>query len=122
MDRILLAVASGLGLIGVAAGAFGAHALRTRISPEMLAVFNTGVLYHLVHAASLAAVAVAWARWPSSTITAAGWLFVAGILLFSGSLYLLAVTGVRPLGAITPIGGVCFLGGWLCLLIAALRA
>jgi uncharacterized membrane protein YgdD (TMEM256/DUF423 family) len=122
MDRILLAVASGLGLIGVAAGAFGAHALRTRISPEMLAVFNTGVLYHLVHAAALAAVAVASARWPSNTMTAAGWLFVAGILLFSGSLYLLAVTGVRPLGAITPIGGVCFLGGWLCMLVAALRA
>jgi uncharacterized membrane protein YgdD (TMEM256/DUF423 family) len=122
MDRVLLAVASGLGLIGVAAGAFGAHALRTRISPEMLAVFNTGVLYHLVHAASLAAVAVASARWPSSTMTAAGWLFVAGILLFSGSLYLLAVTGVRPLGAITPIGGVCFLAGWLCMLVAALRA
>jgi uncharacterized membrane protein YgdD (TMEM256/DUF423 family) len=122
MDRVLLAVASGLAFVGVAAGAFGAHALRARITPEMLAVFQTGVLYHLVHAAALVGVALAAARWPSSLVHAGGWLLVAGILLFSGSLYLLAVTGVRPLGAITPIGGVCFLAGWLCLLVAALRA
>ncbi len=90
------------GAVGVAAGAFGAHALRGRLSPELLAVFETGVRYHLIHALALLAVAWAATRWPSRAIPAAGWLFVAGIVLFSGSLYALCLSGVRAFGAITP--------------------
>ena len=122
MDKTLFAISSGLGFVGVGAGAFGAHALKTRISPEMLAVFQTGVLYHLVHAVAIAIAAIAVSRWPGATTVAAGWLFAAGVLLFSGSLYLLAITGIRALGAVTPLGGLCFLGGWLCLFLAAVRS
>lgn len=103
-------------------GAFGAHGLQERIAPELLAVYDTGVRYHLVHGLAVFVVAGAAGRWPGPLITAAGLLFVAGILLFSGSLYVLAVTGTRWLGAITPIGGLCFLIGWLALAVAALRA
>jgi uncharacterized membrane protein YgdD (TMEM256/DUF423 family) len=85
-------------------------------------VFQTGVLYHLIHAVAIAIAAIAATRWPGTVTTAAGWLFAAGVMLFSGSLYVLAVTGVRWLGAVTPLGGLCFLGGWLCLLLAALRS
>ncbi len=90
--------------LGVLLGAFGAHGLRARLSPEMLAVFETGVRYHLIH--GLAVLAVAWAasRWTSALINAAGWLFVAGILIFSGSLYVLSISGVRWLGAVTRSG------------------
>ena len=107
---------------GVVLGAFGAHGLRARIGPEMLAVYETGVQYHLVHALGLLAVAWAATRWPGAWVNAAGWLFVAGIVLFSGSLYVLAVTGPRWLGAITPFGGACFILGWALLAVAALRA
>ena len=107
---------------GVLLGAFGAHELKERLAPDMLAVFETGVRYHLFH--GLAVMAVAWAaeRWPSGLITSAGWLFVAGIIIFSGSLYLYSITGVRWLGAITPIGGLCFIVGWLVLALGAMRA
>ena len=88
----------------------------------MLAVFETGVRYHLIHALGLLAVSWAASRWPSVWVGAAGWLFIAGIVFFSGSLYLLAITGTRWLGAITPIGGVCFLIGWAALATGALRA
>ena len=104
-----------MGALGVAAGAFGAHGLKARVSPEMLAVFETGVRYHLIHALALLAVAWASTRWESPAIRTAGWLFVAGILLFSGSLYTMCLTGVRTLGAITPIGGAAFILGWLLL-------
>jgi uncharacterized membrane protein YgdD (TMEM256/DUF423 family) len=109
-------------LTGVGAGAFGAHALNARLAPELLAVFEVGVRYQLVH--SLALLAVAWAvsRWPGRPATAAGVLFLAGIVLFSGSLYLLALTGTRALGMITPVGGVAFLAGWACLAWAAWRS
>jgi len=123
MDRlfaVLGALAAGL---AVALGAFGAHALRARLTPETLATFETGVRYHMYHALALFAVAIVVGKWPSSTwAAAAGWLFVVGILIFSGSLYLLAVTGIRWLGAITPIGGVAFLAGWACLALAAARS
>jgi uncharacterized membrane protein YgdD (TMEM256/DUF423 family) len=108
--------------LGVLLGAFGAHGLRGRITPEMLAVFETGVRYHLLHGLALLAVAWAASRWPSSLISVAGWLFIAGILIFSGSLYVLSMTGVRWLGAITPIGGLCFAIGWLVLAGGAMRA
>lgn len=107
--------------LGVALGAFGAHGLRGRLDPAMLAVYETGVHYHLIHALGLLAVAWAAARWPGGWTTAAGWLFAAGILLFSGSLYLMAVAGARWLGAITPIGGACFILGWIALTVAAVR-
>ena len=103
------------GFLVVALGAFGAHALKARLSPEMLAVFETGVRYQMYHVFALVAAAWGHARWPGRAFAAAGWLFIAGIVIFSGSLYLLAFTGVRTLGAITPLGGLAFLAGWLCL-------
>jgi uncharacterized membrane protein YgdD (TMEM256/DUF423 family) len=108
--------------LGVLLGAFGAHGLRERLTPEMLAVFETGVRYHLVHGLAVMTVALAAARWPSALITSAGWLFVAGIVIFSGSLYVLSITGIRWLGAITPVGGLCFTIGWLVLALGAMRA
>ncbi len=113
------AVLSGLGVL---VGAFGAHGLRDRVTADMLAVFETGVRYHLIHGLAVLAVAWAAARWPSAWIGAAGWLFAAGIVVFSGSLYILAISGVRWWGAVTPIGGVCFLAGWAALAVGALRA
>jgi uncharacterized membrane protein YgdD (TMEM256/DUF423 family) len=114
-DQRFFVLGSVLGGFGVAAGAFGAHGLKVWVSPEMLAVFETGVRYHLIHALALLAVAWASTRWASAAIRAAGWLFVAGILVFSGSLYVLTLTGIRALGAITPFGGVAFILGWLLL-------
>tara|TARA_Y100001001_G_scaffold153633_1_gene167440 strand:- start:49 stop:420 length:372 start_codon:yes stop_codon:yes gene_type:complete len=108
--------------LGVILGAFGAHGLRARLSPEMLVVFETGVRYHLIHALGLLAVAWAASRWPGSYVSIVGYLFVAGIFIFSGSLYVLAITGIRWLGAITPIGGVCLIVGWGLLAVGVLRA
>jgi uncharacterized membrane protein YgdD (TMEM256/DUF423 family) len=107
-----------LGFAGVAAGAFGAHALRARVPANLLAVFETAARYQMYHALALLAVALLVARAPSAAARAAGWLFCAGIVIFSGSLYALALSGVRVLGAITPIGGVCFLAGWVALALA----
>ncbi|CAN5721683.1 DUF423 domain-containing protein [soil metagenome] len=121
MDRILFALGAASALISVAAGAFGAHALRTRLSPELLAVFETGARYQMYHAVGLFAAAWALTRWPGPWPARAGWLFVVGTLLFSGSLYALALSGVRWLGAITPLGGVAFLLGWICLALAIRR-
>jgi uncharacterized membrane protein YgdD (TMEM256/DUF423 family) len=115
VDRVFIGLGSILAAAAVAAGAFGAHALKGRLSPEMLAVFETGVRYQLVHALALLAVAWAATRWRSPAIAAAGWLFAAGIVLFSGSLYALCVTGARGLGVVTPLGGVAFIAGWLAL-------
>jgi uncharacterized membrane protein YgdD (TMEM256/DUF423 family) len=106
--------------IGVALGAFGAHGLRSRLSAEMLAVFETGVRYQMYHALAILIVALAAARLDGWLIRAAGWLFTGGIVVFSGSLYALALSGVTILGAVTPIGGLAFLGGWACLILAAL--
>jgi uncharacterized membrane protein YgdD (TMEM256/DUF423 family) len=107
-----------LGAAAVGLGAFGAHGLRSRVTADLLAVFETAARYHLIHA--LAIVAVAWAaeRFPGVCTTAAGWLFVTGIVLFSGSLYALVLTGVRGLGAITPLGGLAFIAGWIALALA----
>ena len=120
--RLFVVLGAASGFVAVAAGAFGAHALRARLSPEMLAVFEVGARYQMYHALALLAVAWAAARWPGPVAPAAGWLFVAGTVLFCGSLYLLALTGARWLGAITPLGGAAFLAGWLCLAWAAWRA
>jgi uncharacterized membrane protein YgdD (TMEM256/DUF423 family) len=121
MDRIFAALGAASGFIGVAAGAFGAHGLKARLTPELLAVFDTSARYQMVHALALLAVAWAISRWPGRAAVASGWCFVAGTLIFSGSLYLLALTGMRGLGAITPVGGVLFLLGWLLLALAAWR-
>jgi uncharacterized membrane protein YgdD (TMEM256/DUF423 family) len=92
------------------------------LDPTMLATFETGVRYHMYHALALLAVAWAATRWPGGAVNASGWLFVAGIVLFSGSLYALSLSGVRWLGAITPLGGLAFVAGWLCLAWAAWKA
>ena len=106
--------------LAVALGAFGAHGLRGRLSPEMMSVFQTGVQYHLSHALALVLVSAIMGRMSGWLIQTAGWCFAAGIVFFSGSLYLLAVTGVTILGAVTPIGGLLFLAGWACLAFAAI--
>jgi uncharacterized membrane protein YgdD (TMEM256/DUF423 family) len=116
------AVGASMAALGVVLGAFGAHGLEGRLSPDALAVFETGVRYHLYHAIGLIVVAWAWTRWRNAWTDAAGWFFVFGIALFSGSLYLLAVTGARWLGALTPLGGLAFIAGWVALATAALRA
>jgi uncharacterized membrane protein YgdD (TMEM256/DUF423 family) len=121
MDRLFFSLGASSALVSVAAGAFGAHALRARLSPDLLAVFETGARYQMYHALGLLAVAWAVGRWPGAPAQWAGWLFVAGTVLFSGSLYALALSGVRWLGAVTPLGGVAFLAGWLCLAVAAAR-
>jgi uncharacterized membrane protein YgdD (TMEM256/DUF423 family) len=121
MERTFVALGALSALVSVAAGAFGAHALRARRAPDLLAVFETGARYQMVHALGLLAVAWIGARWPGPAAALAGWLFVAGTVAFSGSLYLLALTGVRWLGAVTPIGGAAFLAGWLALAWAALQ-
>ena len=108
-------------LLAVAAGAFGAHALRSRLAPDTLGIFEVGARYHMYHALGLLAAAWAVARWPGGATTAAGWLFVAGTVIFSGSLYLLSFTGQRWLGAVTPLGGLAFILGWAALAWAALR-
>lgn len=121
MDRLFIAIASLSGLIGVGAGAFAAHGLKARLTPEMLAIFETGARYQMYHAFALFAAAWCVAHLGTRLPVAAGWLFIVGTAIFSGSLYLLATTGVRWLGAITPFGGLMFMAGWLCLAIAALR-
>ena len=121
MDRTFLLIGAIFGFLGVAFGAFGAHALRSRLSPEMLAVFETGVRYQMYHTFAVLIVAAAIGHNGNARLLViAGWIFVAGIVLFSGSLYTLALTGVGTLGAITPIGGLLFLIGWLCLAAFAL--
>ncbi|MGH9945192.1 MAG: DUF423 domain-containing protein [Pyrinomonadaceae bacterium] len=122
MGRVFFSVGAISALIGVAAGAFGAHALKDRLSAEMLAVFEVGVRYQMYHAFALVAAAWAQDKWPGSLVTASGWFFVIGTLLFSGSLYVLSLTGLRWLGAITPLGGLAFLAGWACLAWASWKA
>ena len=123
MDRLFMVIAALSGALSVALGAFGAHALEARLSADLLGTFETGVRYQFYHTLALLAVVVAIVRWPASNLPViAGWLFIAGIVVFSGSLYLLVMTGTRWLGAITPIGGVAFIAGWLLLALAAWRS
>jgi uncharacterized membrane protein YgdD (TMEM256/DUF423 family) len=122
VSRTWIVVGAVLAFLGVAAGAFGAHALEGRVSGDLVRVFETGARYHLVHALALTYVGLASARWTDPLWTAAGWLFVVGVVVFSGSLYALALTGDRWLGAITPLGGVAFLAGWLAVAAAAWRS
>jgi uncharacterized membrane protein YgdD (TMEM256/DUF423 family) len=121
MERTFFATGAAFALLGVALGAFGSHGLRAHLTPADMASFETGVRYQLIHALGLLAVAWAAARWPSAPVHAAGWLMAAGIVLFSGSLYTLVLTGSRWMGAVTPLGGVCFLAAWGLLAWGALR-
>ena len=122
MLRVFLLLAALAGFTGVALGAFAAHGLKSQLSAEYLAVFQTGVHYQLVHALALFGVALLAERLPGRLLTAAGILFAVGILLFSGSLYALTLSGLGKLGMITPLGGLCFLAGWLCLGLTAWRS
>jgi uncharacterized membrane protein YgdD (TMEM256/DUF423 family) len=121
MERTFVLIGALIAFIGVAAGAFGAHGLKNYLSAEMLAIFETAVRYQMYHAFALFAVAWASTRFSSPFVTSSGWLFIAGIVIFSGSLYALSLTEIRWLGAITPIGGLAFLAGWLCLAYASWR-
>ncbi len=121
MDRIFLALGALSAAISVAAGAFGAHALKARLPPDLLAIFETGARYEMYHAIGLALAAWAASRSGGAAASWAGWLFVVGTVLFSGSLYALALSGIRALGAVTPFGGVAFIAGWIALALAALR-
>ena len=123
MDRFFFSAGAIAAFIAVALGAFGAHSLRTKLTPDMLNIFEVGVRYQMYHAFGLLAVAWATAKWPDvgtgrdlSLLNYAGWCFIAGIVIFSGSLYLLSLTDARWLGAITPIGGLAFLAGWAILI------
>ena len=121
--KLFLAAGGLAALTAVALGAFGAHALKSRLSAEMLAVWHTGIEYHVYHALGLLAVGLAAQQLPDSGLLKwSGWLMLAGILLFSGSLYALALTGVRSLGAIAPVGGAAFLAAWALFVAAVLRA
>ncbi len=120
--RLALILAACLLFCAVAIGAFGAHALKDRLAPDLMAVFQTAVQYHFWHALGLLGVGILLAQKPDDgALAAAAWLLVAGLLLFSGSLYALALTGARGLGAVTPLGGIAFLAGWAALAWAAWR-
>ena len=120
LERTLWIAGAAMAGLSVAIGAFGAHALRARLEPARLATFETAVQYHMLHAVALLAVAALMGRVQSQQLLLlSGGLFTAGIFLFSGSLYALAITGITWLGAITPLGGIAFICGWLCMGIAA---
>jgi uncharacterized membrane protein YgdD (TMEM256/DUF423 family) len=124
MERTFVILGASLMFLAVAAGAFGAHGLRGYFEqyPNLEATFDTAVRYHIVHALALLVIAWAVTRWPAALTNWAGYLFLGGIIIFSGSLYLLVFTRARWWGAITPVGGVAFLAGWICLLLAAWRS
>jgi uncharacterized membrane protein YgdD (TMEM256/DUF423 family) len=121
MDRFFFAAGALLGCIGVAAGAFGAHALEARLASDRLQLFELAARYQMIHA--LALIAAAWAaqRWPSAVAHAGGWLLLVGVLIFCGTIYALAFGAPRMLGAVTPIGGLSLIVGWLLLAVAAIR-
>ncbi len=121
MEQTWFAAGCVLMVLGIAAGAFATHGLKSRLSADNLEVWQTAARYHIYHALALLGVAYAAGRWGSDLTSLSGWLFVAGIAIFSGSLYLLAVSNVKWLGAITPLGGACFLAGWASLALAAWR-
>jgi uncharacterized membrane protein YgdD (TMEM256/DUF423 family) len=121
MERTFAGLGAVLALVAVGLGAFGAHGLRSSLSAADLATFETAARYQMYHALGLLAVAWVYARWPGTLVAVAGWLFVSGIVVFSGSLYTLVLTGQRWLGAVTPLGGLCFLVGWALVAWTAFR-
>lgn len=122
MVRLWFGLGAAFGAVGVMLGAFGAHGLKARVGPADLAIWETAAKYHLIHALALLAAGWANERWPGAWSLASGWLFTAGIVVFSGTLYAMVLTGQRWLGAITPIGGVCLIAGWCALAVAAFRS
>lgn len=121
-DRQLTILAALNLMVAVGAGAFGAHGLKRMLTPELLAVWQTGVMYHLIHALGLFVIALLGARFGSPLLSAAGPVMFVGIVLFSGSLYVLSLTGTHWLGAVTPFGGAAFLAAWAMVALAAYRA
>ncbi len=122
MERIWLALGAANAFIAVAAGAFGAHGLKAKLTPQLLETWEVGARYHVYHALGLIAVGLLATLRPSGLANASGWAMLVGIVIFSGSLYALALSGVRMLGAITPIGGLAFLAAWVLFALAALRS
>ena len=120
--RLFLSAGAFSGALAVMLGAFGAHALKDKLSEEMLKIWQTGVEYHFYHTIALLAVGLLALRFESGLLVSSGWSFVGGILIFSGSLYALSLSGIRVLGAVTPIGGLLFIAGWLLLAVAVLKA
>ena len=121
MERLFVMAGALFALVGVGLGAFGAHALEVQVDAKALGTFEVGVRYQMYHALALLALAWVHERWPGRLVRAAGWLFIAGTLIFSGSLYVLVLLGIGWLGAITPVGGAALLAGWACLLAGAWR-
>ncbi len=119
--KIFVILGSVFGLLGVVTGAFGAHALEDRVAPDMLDIWETGVRYQMYHALALFGAAWLYQQTESVTALVAGWAFAVGILVFSGSLYVLVLSDVRGLGAITPVGGLALIVGWLCCILTALK-
>ena len=120
--KLFLMLGSISGALAVMIGAFGAHGLKEKLTEEMLAIYKTGVEYHFYHTFALLAVGLVALHCKSGLLTASGWSMVAGIILFSGSLYALSISGIRVLGAITPIGGLCFIAGWVLLAVTLIKA
>ena len=123
MARLFFAIASILGALSVAGGAFGAHALKGQLTETALGSFETGIRYQMYHTLALLVVALLIKQSPNvPTLNAAGWCFIAGIILFSGSLYGLSLAGIKALGPVTPLGGVAFIAGWICLALGSAKA
>ncbi|MES2491306.1 MAG: DUF423 domain-containing protein [Pseudomonadota bacterium] len=122
MDKIWIGFGAAYGFLAVALGAFGAHALKQRLSTEMLAVWRTAVEYHFYHALALILLGIIARQTPSAALNAGGACFAIGVLIFSGSLYALALSDIRILGAVTPLGGLLFLAGWILLGYAVLKS
>lgn len=121
-SNLFLTLGSISGALAVMIGAFGAHGLKRKLTEEMLAIYKTGVEYHFYHTFALLAVGLVAMHYKSTLLTASGWTMAAGIVIFSGSLYALSISGIRVLGAITPIGGLCFIAGWVLFAVAVLKA
>ncbi|SDB85863.1 DUF423 domain-containing protein [Shouchella lonarensis] len=122
MAKLFIVIGAFVMALAIAIGAFGAHGLEGRISERMLKNYQTGVLYHMIHGIGLLATGIlAWKLGTSGMFSGAGWAFIVGIVLFSGSLYVMALTDLRVLGAITPIGGLAFIAGWVLLGLAVMR-
>ena len=120
--KLFLSIGSISGALAVLLGAFGAHGLKNRLSEKMLSNYMTGVEYHFYHTLALLIVGLIALNYPTRQLTAAGWAFTLGILLFSGSLYAMALTGHTKLGAITPVGGLAFIAGWILLAVSVLKS
>jgi len=122
VTKLWLSLGAAYGFLAVMLGAFGAHALKKRLAPDLQDVWHTAVEYHVYHALALLAVGLLARSLQAPLLNAAGACFALGVLLFSGSLYALALSGIRVLGAITPLGGLLFLAGWACLLVVGLKS